>query len=80
MSQRVVWFRRTFGKDADVKPSAFVLPDDERQKLADLQQQIATLAVQQSTGDRTVAVMDTKWQHIDEAQRDLLYDVAQADF
>ncbi|MBV8657849.1 MAG: type I restriction-modification system endonuclease [Burkholderiales bacterium] len=41
-----VWFHRTFGKQPDFKPGAFVLPDDPSRKLLELQQQISQLNTQ----------------------------------
>jgi type I restriction enzyme R subunit len=38
-----LWFHRSFGSNPDFKPGPFILPDDPSQKLASLQQQIATL-------------------------------------
>ena len=38
-----LWFHRSFGHNPDFKPGPFVLPDDPSQKLAQLQQKIATL-------------------------------------
>lgn len=38
-----LWFHRSFGSAPDFKPGPFVLPDDPSQKLATLQQQMATL-------------------------------------
>jgi len=47
-----LWFHRSFGANPDFKPGPFVLPDDPSQKLAGLQQQIATLqdSLQQAQG------------------------------
>jgi type I restriction enzyme R subunit len=38
-----LWFHRSFGSAPNFKPGPFVLPDDPSQKLATLQQQMATL-------------------------------------
>ncbi|WP_066271011.1 type I restriction-modification system endonuclease [Hydrogenophaga palleronii] len=38
-----LWFHRTFGRDANFKPGAFILPDDPSHRLLTLQQQVTDL-------------------------------------